>query len=473
MKKVVTLLLMFVLVIGISACGSDDASAPTDKTDETAGNETGSENESETSNDGEKTTITVWTEDRHNLDYVEAKVAEFNENNTSNIFIDYVVQADNFENMLLMSAASEQMPDIFKHVKDVKSFVDAGLVEPLDSYVTDEFKKVTNFDDVKYDGLNVIDGSTYYVPTGMRSGVRLIYNKEIFEKDNVEIPKTLDELVAAAELITEKGNGEEYGVVVPGQSAPAVRMFIPIAETSGILPYDYTIGQYRFDGYKPLMEAFKKMNEDGSMFPGSESMKVDPARVQFSEGNVGFYGNASQEAGVLTDQFPAKEEWGAAPMPSLDGEVKGTLTSSPNMGWMMSASSKKKEAAWEVINFFSSEEFIKGYVEAGYGLPIGTYMQGKVDIEKAGRLADFAPLAYEGVYPTFPEVTPEGKTYKDALWEACLVGGPDIDETITALNVSYNNALDKAVSIGKVKRLVIKDFDPMHPQAGTREYLEQ
>ena len=48
-----------------------------------------------------------------------------------------------------------------------------------------------------------------------------------------------------------------------------------------------------------------------------------------------------------------------------------------------------------------------------------------------------------------------------------------LDKVIADLNKSYNEALDRDVKIGKVKRLVIKDFNPLDPTAGTAEYLDK
>ena len=57
---------------------------------------------------------------------------------------------------------------------------------------------------------------------------------------------------------------------------------------------------------------------------------------------------------------------------------------------MMFSSCPHKDKAWEVIKFFSSEESLKGYLEAGLYLPISDYMDGIIDKSKTGRLADFA-----------------------------------------------------------------------------------
>ena len=196
-------------------------------------------------------------------------------------------------------------------------------------------------------------------------------------------------------------------------------------------------------------------------------------RAQFAEGTFALWGNASQEAGVFTDQFPVtKFEWGVAEVPTLDGEVKGTLMTQPQKGYMMLSSSKNKDAAWEVIKYFSSEDFLKGYLEGGYCLPITEYMNGKIDSSKTGRLADFELKDYEGVYPAVPAVAIQGEDYVATLWNA-IMGNVSADDAIADLNKRYNEALDNDVKMGKIKRLIIKDFDAMHPNQGTIEYSEQ
>lgn len=423
--------------------------------------------------------IVVWTNNRHDAAYMTEQVAKFNEARKGDIEIEYVMQTDNYVNMLTMAAASNQAPAVFNespadtnfHLED---FVKAGLVVPLDPYIDANFRTVTNLDNYRMDGLNVLNGKVYYAPTGMRSGVRLIYNKELFKKAGItSMPKNLDDLVEYAKRITKVGGGVQYGVVIPGQSAPMVRMIIPIADVSGVQPYDYKAGKFDFSGYAPILKAFRQMFADGSVLPGAASMKVDPTRVQFAEGNVGFYGNASQEVGVLTKQFPAKMEWGAAEMPSVDGKIRGALTCTPNNGWLITSQCRYPEKAWEVIKFLSSAELNVGYVEAGLSLSIAPSVMQQVDKTKLGKLAEFNPVPYEGVYPAVPNVSPQGKVWQDALWDTVLPGGPDIAATIAQLNKTYNEALDREASMGKVKRLVIADFDPLKPSSGKFTYLDK
>lgn len=426
------------------------------------------------SGDGKPVKITVWSNNRHDLTYVQKKIAEFNEKNKGSIEIDYIVQTDNYLNMLIMANSSGQAPDIANVASSnsLVQLVEAGVPIALNKFITADFAKMTDLDHIKYEGINVIGDDIYYVPTCLRSGSRLIYNVDLFKKAGIKkAPATLAELVEDAAKITKVGEGKAYGCAIPGMSGPLERFITHCAEISGVTQYDYKSGTYKFDGFKPFILAARKIFEDGSMFPGAASMKVDPSRVQFAEGNVGFYGNASQEVGVLTTQFPAKIPWGVAPLPSLSGEIKGALSTNPQMGWIISKQSKNPELAWKVVEFFSGPDFLVGYTEAGMNILLSPSIRAKADMSKAGRLADFAPLPYESVYPTAPEVSLEGKNWMDALWEACLPGGPSVDKVIADLNRDYNSALDRDVKMGKIKRLVIKDYDPLRPNAGKATYL--
>lgn len=474
-KSVLTILLSLTMAFSLMGCQSSGSGKKGE--DSADGNKTQTEQPAESGNSGEKTVITVWSNNRHDQEYMQKMVDQFNQANTKDIQINYVIQTDNYINMLTMAAASGQSPDVFaisgSDEINLQSFVDSEIVSPVNSHLSDNYKQVNEVDNVKYEGLNSIGEDIYWVPTGMRSGSRLIYNVDLLKNAGVSAPKTVDELVSAAATITKKGNGKSYGAIFPGLSSPFSRWLQGIAEMSGVTPYDYANGKYNFDGFKPIVTAARKMFDEKSVFPGSATMKIDPIRAQFAEGNVGIHGNASQEAGVLTAQFPMKGTWAVADLPTYTGEVKGALTITPNFGWALSAQTKNVDLAMAVIEYFGSEDFLKGYLEGGYSLPISTYMESKIDKTKTGRLADFALKEYEDVYPTAPNVTPEGDVWQDALWNACISDRLDIDETIAKLNKTYNEALDKAVSMGKVKRLVVENYDPLHPSKGTSTYLDK
>ncbi|WP_066549059.1 extracellular solute-binding protein [Clostridium sp. AT4] len=478
-RKWVSLMLAGTMAASLAGCsGSSDAAKDQEpaKTEKSA--EAGSEKKEEAADSGEKTVVTVWTQDRHDSEYVESKIEEFNNTNDKGIEIALNVITDDYANMMSLAYSSGTAPDIAgvgaaTSGFDLKTFAEAGILEPLNEYIKDtEYEKVTEASKLQFEGINVIDGNVYWIPTGMRSGTRIEYNKELVEKAGyTEFPDTLEGVVELADKITQQGEGTTYGVGFT-QSVPFERWLEGVAETSGIYRYDFKEGKFNFGGYKPLIETASKFFTNNSVFPGSMSQGVDAMRAQFVEGTFGIWGNASQEAGVFTSQFPIdKFEWGVAEVPSLDGTRKGAQAIKPQKGYMMFSSCPHKDKAWEVIKFFSSEEFLKGYLEAGLYLPISDYMDGIIDKSKTGRLADFALTDYESVYPAVPSVTLEGDPYGTVIWRA-IMGDISADEAIADLNKRYNEALENDIKIGKTKRIVIKDFDPLHPGEGTVEYTE-
>lgn len=427
----------------------------------------------------EKTVVEIWSNDRHDLAYFEEKIAEFNASN-SEIEIKLTTVVEDYPNMLVMAYTSGNAPDLFYMNArgtgfDLPTFVNAGMLVPYpQSVLEDEGVKLsTDWDKHAVEGVNASGDDIYAVFNVVRSGTRMIYNKDLFEASGItEFPTTLEEMVAVADQITKDGAGNYYGIATCS-SAQFERWLEGICNKSGIYHYDYKNGVFNFDGYKEPMLLAQQLFKNGSMFPGSNTQGVDAMRAQFANGTFAIWGNASQEAGVFTDQFPITDfEWGVAELPSLDGNTYGSVDSRPQKGLYMFSSCDNQDAAWEVVKYFNSPDFVKGYIEKGYALPISEYMMENVDMEKIGRLADFAPVYYENLYPSIPSVTVAGDSYAVAIWN-CIVSGSDVDKCIADLNKRYNEALEKDIKLGKVKRVVIKDFDALNPNAGTIEYLDK
>lgn len=477
-RKFVSLFMALAMVVAMVGCSSKENQDVTSETN--SASETTTEAPTDTTTPAaEKTVIKVWTGDRHDSDYVEQKITEFNENNDLGIMIELTVVADDYFNMLTMASSAGNAPDIAgvsaeSEGYDLKALADSKIIAPITEYIKDpEFEKVTEASKLMFEGMNTIDGNVYWVPTGMRSGVRMIYNKDLIKAAGfTEFPKTLNEVVDLADKVTEAGNGDYYGVGFTS-SSPFERWLEGIAEVSGIYRYDYVNGKFDFSGYKPILEKAQELFNNDSVFPGSMSQGVDAMRAQFADGKFAIWGNASQEAGVFTEQFPiSKFEWGVSELPTLNGEVVGSETINPQKGYLLMNSSENKDLAWEVIKYFGSEEFLKGYLEGGYSLPISTYMDQLIDKSKTGRMADFQLTSYENVYPSVPAITLEGDPYR-VVFMNTMMGAIGVDEAIADLNKRYNEALDRDVAAGKIKRLVIKDFNPLHPNEGTIEYLSE
>ncbi len=415
----------------------------------------------------EKTVITYWSNDRHDEVYMKEMIEKFNAAH-DDIEINMVIMTDDFENSILLAIDGGNAPDIVGQSVTLKNMVDYGAVVDLAPYIQadEEFQKVTDALNLKFEGLNAIGDAIYWVPSGQRSGVRIEYNKALLAASGFEgIPASLPEYIEMAKKMTEDGkanNPVTYGIGFTS-SSPFERQLEMMAQVSGVYYYDYANGKFDFSGYKPFLEAGRELV--AVAYPDQQG--VDNMRAMFAAGTFALWGNASQEAGVFTNQFPVEGfEWGVAPVPSLDGTVKGALQVNPNKGYLMLEACKNKDAAWEVIKYFQSEEFLVGYMEGGFDLPITAYIDGKIDKSKMGRMADFSLLDYESVYPAVPTINLMGDDYRTTLWNA-IMGHVEIDAAIEDLNTRYNAAYEDDISLGFVKRLVIADYDPLHPSAGT------
>ena len=160
----------------------------------------------------EKTVITYWSNDRHDETYMTAMIEKFNTEH-DDIEINMVIMTDDFENSILLAIDGGTAPDLVGQSVTLKNMVDYDAVVDLTPYIEadEEYQKVTDALNLKFEGLNAIGDSIYWVPSGQRSGVRIEYNKALLEASGFEgIPSTLAEYVEMAKKITEDGKAKFY-----------------------------------------------------------------------------------------------------------------------------------------------------------------------------------------------------------------------------------------------------------------------
>ena len=163
--------------------------------------------------------------------------------------------------------------------------VDYNAVVDLTPYITadEEYQKVTNALNLKFEGLNAIGDAIYWVPSGQRSGVRIEYNKALLEASGFTgIPNNLTDYIAMTKKITEDGaanNPVTYGIGFTS-SSPFERQLEMMAQVSGVFYYDYANGKFDFSGYKPFLEAGRELV--AVAYPDQQG--VDNMRAQFAAG---------------------------------------------------------------------------------------------------------------------------------------------------------------------------------------------
>lgn len=413
-----------------------------------------------------KTTISYWTTNRHDQEYMTKKIAEFNESNDS-IYIDFQVYADNYSQMLDLAFSTGTAPDVFQ-LTDFATNYSKGYMMSLNSFLDDEYKK--RFGEGAFvEGINSYEGEIYSLPY-TASACRLFYNQDIFDRVGIAgPPKTVEEMAADAKLITEQLGGEGiYGFAGNYKSARSAvsRSIDPIVQLSGgtRAGFDYKEGRFDFSSYKPVLEQFKEIFATGASFPGSESLDIDPLRTQFAAGNIGMYISISHaEPGVYLSQFPTDVNWNCAQLPTLTGEVEGKQSlwfGGSNLG--ININTTHPDEAWEVMEFLHSDDVMGEYYTLGLGtVMIPSAIEGVEPPETIAKMPDLAMNERDQNWPPLPlNVVVEGKDYTTVAVE-CIFGMTDIDGAIEDLNTRYNAAYDKVVEGGQ-ERIVYPNFDPLN-----------
>ena len=203
MKKRMALLLAALMSVSImTGCGSDNSSeknttgngsaeSQTDSQD-TAQNESGGQEA-----EGEDVTIR-WMQFQVEYTNQVKQMAKAYEEEHPNVKIEVEVIGDDYYDVLKTKASSGDMPDVF---------MTAGYNEIVTykDYVTDlsDQEFAGQIADAALECIS-LDGKIVGLPVQM-SGNGIVYNKKIFEENNLEIPTTLSELEQVCETLQAKG----------------------------------------------------------------------------------------------------------------------------------------------------------------------------------------------------------------------------------------------------------------------------
>ena len=128
LKKVLALTMAAMLTVtALAGCGNSGTDSPEESQTEQS-KESAEPEESEASNagdevsaesSGEKTVITVWTKDRHDAEFMQGKIDEYNATNTDNIEVVYEIYSDNYSQAVDMVFQNGDAPDMFVFLDQV------------------------------------------------------------------------------------------------------------------------------------------------------------------------------------------------------------------------------------------------------------------------------------------------------------------------------------------------------------------
>ncbi|MBQ7974897.1 MAG: carbohydrate ABC transporter substrate-binding protein [Clostridia bacterium] len=421
--------------------------------------------------DADVTTISIWHGNTHSQKYFEEKVANYNETTgkEKGIKIDFTVKTDLNKNIEL-ALANESAPDIILELGNVQKAAELGQIVALDDIPGGQ-EIIEKYKD--YIIPNDFDDKTYRIPYYPNTR-GIIYNKDMFkaagivdENGEPTPPETFDEVVEYAKKLTNPDKGE-YGIAIPAKWGNWMNLdwFALMMNTAGsVKGYDPETGKYDYTALKPIAEMYMQIKADESYFPGAEGLDNDPARARFAEGVVGMKFSSSYDVAVLTDQFPAKCDWGVAPLPFVDKNKKYMQDSAVINYACINAKSVEEKGAekiLEVYKWFISDEVVQDVYKKGYFLPIRyESIEGVTELEAPKQWEEFAAMVPISVHT--PQMMPvewgEDIRATDVVRDYIWSGRWTIDEAIEYMNEKANAAVER--------------YKSSHPDMDASKYIQE
>lgn len=334
LKKVLAVILIAVMALSLVACGSNG----------------------KTSKGKTKIRFATW-DDAETLEFQQKMVDKFNAQSDT---IEVIIESygDNYDTKITASMGSKDAPDVM-YMWNYPKYAE-GLL-PLDDLIKSEG---TDYKANFYEALwnyNSINGVILGIPVGYTTHV-VYYNKDLFDQAGIAYPSadwTWEDLRNAAEKLSNPAE-KVYGIAFPIQPDPYdYEMFAwsnggayvdAQGNAAGVLDSERTAAPFQF--FQDMLKAGIAIGTDDY---GSES---------FSTGKVGMFMNGAWSIDKLQK---AGLNFGVQVLPRFDKSIPSASILSSS-GVAISKTTANKEAAWEFVKFWTSEELNKERI--GYELPV-------------------------------------------------------------------------------------------------------
>ncbi|MGG3309768.1 extracellular solute-binding protein [Paenibacillus lautus] len=360
-RKIGLVLLMMSLVL--AACGGGQSK------EQAGGNESNQE----------KVKLTIW----HNFagDDLRAKsvrsfIDQFAQDHPEVTLDAQAIPPDGYRQRLSTVAAANEMPDVFFVYAGSQSaeLHQAKLLQPITEVLDAHSDWKDKFLPGAFDPYEFEDGKIYSAPLGMSATSILYYNKALFDKHNVKVPTTWEEMMAAVKTFNDNG----ITPIALGNKAPWVAQSTIIGSIA-----DRVTGTEWFkkaaaqDGAKftdpEFIEAlgyFKELVDNKAFQEGANSIDNTQAEQYFIQGNAammisGAWTLTNLAASSSEEQMKDIE---VTTLPSIPGGKGEANTISGGAGGGLALSSrtegKAKELALELIYAVSGPEAQKAIAES-------------------------------------------------------------------------------------------------------------
>ncbi len=355
MRKFWLMIVCAFAVMVLAACGGSNEGQSSD----TNGNASeGTETAEATGIDSVEITgpveIEFWHAMSGNLEKALQKMTDDFNNSQENITVKLVNQGNygDLSTKVMAAAKANKLPALSQAYEDwMTEYIENDFITDLTPYVESEKYGYTDeeFNDIMqvFRDMNTWDGVLYGLPFN-KSTQLMFYNTAYFEEAGLEVPKTWDEMKAAAEKLT---NDQVIGIGFENSLGLGFNQWVHQAggqffdEATGEFKMNSEEGKYALTYVNDLIQSgvARTAGEDGYM------------SGPFARGAVAMYFGSS--AGLPFVAEPAAEngiEWATAVLPS-DAKTAAPFAGT-NVTMFNHLSDEEKLASWEYMKFLINTE---------------------------------------------------------------------------------------------------------------------
>lgn len=243
-----------------------------------------------------------------------------------------------------------------------QTLIDAGLLMDI----TDQ-PFIKNYDPSAIQDAGTYNDKVYQINLGRVSYSGIYYNKKLFEENNVAVPTTWSELVAACETFKQANipcmtaGGKDGWPIFVGSYGLIGAMY---PEQEQLVEGLWT-GEIKWNDEKALdMWQKMKVYAQDMMESGASGIAADAAPGRFASGAVAMFPGGTWYASAIEATQP-DFEWGYIPFPGSDNpEDNKYLFGKYDQGWAIAANSPNKEAALTYLSEFSEPANYQAFANA-------------------------------------------------------------------------------------------------------------
>lgn len=310
----------------------------------------------------------------------------------------------------------------------VSDFAQQGALADLTKLMKD-----ADYDDSQLASQIKVDGSTYMIPA-----VNFVYpmftNDDLLAQAGVTAPpSTRTEFADAAKAVSALGDNTSGWILPLSQEAPngIQNDVMSWAWASGGSMLDDGKPDLTNDAVKSAVEFVQGMWDDGSIAPGSFTMKEQDKVEEFSNGRVGMMIDSLAHINLLRENDP-NLKFSISAIPAEDGFSGERGIPYASWGIGVSDSSEHPAEAFKLVEYLMSEEVNSKLSTVANAFPGNT--NSVPDFSDSDPLFQTAFDIYKAGYPanefTGLPVAEELMRTFDAQFQSLLNGDQSVDETL-------------------------------------------